>query len=322
MKKDLCSLVMVIVFCIIGSSVYGQDYLVLKYNFKDGKTFRSTISVNSNIVQSMMGEEMKIIADFESKSEIKFTKVDLGGNATALVSIINISAKTVRMGQEKEEKKSDFRKDGIRMVFAPSGKTVSVKSTDTNESSILREETISADIKFFFLPGRATKIGEKWSDKQIDTTKTKPSNPITFMTTTTENEYTLAGKEIKDGKELYKVSYTGTLEIAGKGKQEGMDLFIEGTGQTIGFFYFDPTISMVIYSESETEMNTTIALTGQENMTVPMIQKIKTVTTLEETSAADYFQPSQLHIRFLSPKPLSTRATCGQNLLSFIHSRG
>ncbi len=277
MKKNLYSLVLVLAFCIIGSSVYGQESVVLKYNFKEGKTFRMTMSMNTNIVQSMMGQEMKIIADAVSKSEMKFTKVEPGGNATALVSILSISAKTSAMGQEKEENKSDFKKDGISMVFSPSGK-VSTKITDTTLSSI---ESIS-NMKFFLLPVKEIKIGEKWLDKQIDTMQMQSSNPITFMTTTTDNEYTLAGKEIKDGKELYKISYTGTLEITGKGKQSGMDLFMEGTGQTVGFFYFNTSNSMVIYSESEAEVNTTITVTGQQNMTIPMSQKVKTVMTLEE----------------------------------------
>ena len=277
MKKNLYSLVLLLAFCIIGSSVYGQESVALKYNFKEGKTFRMTMSMNTTIVQSMMGQEMKIIADGVSKSEIKFTNVDPGGNASALMSILSISTKTSAMGQEKVENKSDFKKDGISMVFSQSGK-VSTKITDTTLSSI---ESIS-NMKFFLLPVREIKIGEKWVDRQIDTMHMQPSNPITSMITTSENEYTLAGKEIKDGRELYKISTTGTLEIAGKGKQSGMDLFMEGTGQASGFFYFDPSISMVVYSESDGEINTTITVTGQQNMTIPMSQKIKTVTTLEE----------------------------------------
>ena len=277
MKKNLCSLVLVLAFCIIGSSVYGQESVALKYNFKEGKTFRMTMSMNTTIVQSMMGQEMKVVADAVSKSEMKFTKVDPEGNATATMSIISMSVKTSAMGREEEENKTDFKKDGMIMVFSPSGK-VSTKITDTTLSSI---ESIS-NMKFFLLPVRDIKIGEKWFDKQIDTMQMQPTNPITFMTTSTDSEYTLIGKEIKDGRELYKISTTGTLEIAGKGKKSGMDLFVEGTGQASGFFYFDPSISMVVYSESDGEINNKITVTGQQNMTIPMSQKMKIVMTLEE----------------------------------------
>jgi len=277
MKKNLCSLVLVLAFCIIGSSVYGQESVALKYNFKEGKTFRMTMSMNTTIVQSMMGQEMKVVADAVSKSEMKFTKVDPEGNATATMSIISMSVKTSAMGREEEENKTDFKKDGMIMVFSPSGK-VSTKITDTTLSSI---ESIS-NMKFFLLPVRDIKIGEKWFDKQIDTMQMQPTNPITFMTTSTDSEYTLIGKEIKDGRELYKISTTGTLEIAGKGKKSGMYLFVEGTGQASGFFYFDPSISMVVYSESDGEINNKITVTGQQNMTIPMSQKMKIVMTLEE----------------------------------------
>lgn len=283
MKKNLSSLVLILTFCIIGSSVYGQRSVVLKYNFKEGKIFRSTITVNTNIVKSMMGQEMNIRTDVASKAEIKFTKVDPKGNASALMSMLNISSKTVAMGQEKVENISDFKKDeiSINMIFARSGKVLLIKIADTTASLISPEEYI-INTKFFLLPGKSIRIGENWSVRQIDTMRKQISNPLTYLTTYTENKYTLAGKEIKDGKKLYKISYTGTIEIAGKGTQSGMDLLMEGTGQTVGFFYFDPSISMVIYSESETEMNnTTIAVNGQQNMTIPMRQKTKTVTTLE-----------------------------------------
>ncbi len=277
MKKNLCSLVLVLAFCIIGSSVYGQESVSLKYNFKEGKTFRMTMSMNTTIVQSMMGQEIKVVADAVSKSEMKFTKVDPEGNATALSSILSMSVKTSAMGREDVENKTDFKKDGMIMVFSPSGKV----STTITDSTLSQIESIS-NMKFFLLPVREIKIGEKWLDKQIDTMHMQPTNPIKFMTTTTESEYTLIGKEIKDGRELYKISATGTHEIAGKGNKSGMDLFIEGTGQTTGFFYFDPSISMVVYSESDGEINNKITATGQQNMTIPMSQKMKIVITLEE----------------------------------------
>lgn len=72
------------------------------------------------------------------------------------------------------------------------------------------------------------------------------------------------------------------MELAGKGKQMNMDLFLEGTGEVTGFFYFDPAASVTVYSEGNTEMNSTITVSGQQNMSIPMTQKVKVVSTTVE----------------------------------------
>ena len=72
------------------------------------------------------------------------------------------------------------------------------------------------------------------------------------------------------------------MTIKGKGTQMGMEMFIEGTGKTQGFYYFDPKISLIVYSEDNTEMDMNVAVSGPQNMTIPMTQSMKTVTKFEE----------------------------------------
>jgi hypothetical protein len=281
MKRVFLTLTLLFVFVIATNASFGQESVMLKYNFKEGKSFKTTMNLTNEMVQSMMGQEMKATSTVGAVSEYKISKVDAKNNVTALVTILDVTASTVAMGKENVVKKSDFKKENISAVYNQTGKVLSSALVDTTEdfSAI---GSYSGFVKLQILPAREVKVGEVWNEKQIDTVENGPSNPMTFMTTAMDTEYTLVGKEVREGKNVYRISYKSSMELAGKGKQMNMDLFLEGTGEVTGFFLFEPTASIVVYSEGNTEMNSTITVSGQQNMSIPMTQKVKVVSTLVE----------------------------------------
>jgi hypothetical protein len=132
-----------------------------------------------------------------------------------------------------------------------------------------------------FLPGKTVKTGEKWQDHSVNNKKAASGTPFEIEIIS-DTEYTLAGKETVDGKEMLKITFAGNLTMKGKGSQMGMEMFLEGTGKNEGFSYFDPLVSLVISTEENLEMEINVAVSGPQNMTIPMTQSIKTVITLEE----------------------------------------
>lgn len=281
MKRVFLTLTLLFVFVIASNASFGQESVMLKYNFKEGKSFKTTMNLTNEMVQSMMGQEMKATSTVGVVSEYKISKVDAKNNATALVTILDLAATTVAMGKEDVVKKSDFKKENICAEYDQTGKSISGKLIDTTED-FSKVGSFQGFVKLQILPAREVKVGEVWNEKQIDTVNNGPSNPMSFMTTAMETEYTLVGKEMREGKNVYKISYKSSMELAGKGKQMNMDLFLEGTGEVTGFFYFDPAASITVYSEGNTEMNSTITVTGQQNMSIPMTQKVKVVSTTVE----------------------------------------
>lgn len=281
MKRVFLTLTLLFVFVIAANASFGQESVMLKYNFKEGKSFKTTMNLTNEMVQSMMGQEMKGTSIVGVVSEYKISKVDAKNNATALVTIADVTATTVAMGKENVVKKSDFKKENICVVYDQTGKVISSNLIDTTEdfSTI---GSFSGFVKLQILPAREVKVGEVWNEKQIDTVNNGPSNPMSLMTTAMDTEYTLVGKEVREGKTVYKISYKSSMELAGSGKQMNMDLFLEGTGEVTGFFLFDPAASIVVYSEGNTEMNSTITVSGQQNMSIPMTQKVKVVSTTVE----------------------------------------
>jgi hypothetical protein len=281
MKRVFLTLTLLFVFVIASNASFGQESVMLKYNFKEGKSFKTTMNLTNDMVQSMMGQEIKATSTVGVVSEYKISKVDAKNNATALVTILDLSATTVAMGKEDVVKKSDFKKENICAEYDQTGKSISGKLIDTTED-FSKVGSFQGYVKLQILPAREVKVGEVWNEKQIDTVNNGPSNPMSLMTTAMETEYTLVGKEMREGKNVYKISYKSSMELAGKGKQMNMDLFLEGTGEVTGFFYFDPAASITVYSEGNTEMNSTITVSGQQNMSIPMTQKIKVVSTTVE----------------------------------------
>ncbi len=258
---------------------YSQESVLLKYNFVQGKTYTQSTTITSNITQSMGGQEMKMQSDIKTSNDYAIEGVDKDGNATVLVSLLNLSVRSAAMGRDTTMNFNDL-KDKNRTVYSPEGKTIS--STKVDSSKIARMiGSIDQFIKLQTLPAKSIKVGEKWQEKIVENKKPSGSNPFA-VDNTTDMEFTLVGKESKDGIDYFKISFTGTMTITGKGNQMGMELFMEGTGKTEGFGYFNPITSMIVYTESSTEMDMTIAVTGQQNMTMPMSQSMKSITKIEE----------------------------------------
>lgn len=277
MKKQFVRQTLIIALIAICGYAYSQDAVMLKYNFVKGKTYVQSSQITQNVTQTMGSQEMKILGELKSTNEYAVEGVENDGNATVLISVPEISIHSVAMGRDTTMKFKDL-KDKSRVVYSITGKSLSTAKVDSSESAKIIDQMSLGRIRT--LPGKSVKVGEKWQDQ---TTENRKASGSPFATDNTSDiEFTLVGKEAKDGKEYFKISFSGTLTITGKGTQMGMDMFIEGTGKTEGFYYFDPKISLVVYSEDNTELDMNVAVSGQQNMTIPMNQTIKNIVKFEE----------------------------------------
>ena len=275
MKKILSVMAMVIALTFMCNNTYAQDAVTLKYNFKEGKAYKTVTKVITTTTQSMMGQEMKFDVIIDMQSDMSVTKVDTEGNASML---INLKGNTeMNLPEAAGGKKSEaFTNEAINATFAPDGKSINQTMVDKDGKSVT---TVKDYIKLTELPKKALIKGDTWQDKRVDTVANSAS-PIAVITTT-DTKYTVVGKEMVDGKELFKIAYDGTMEIAGKGSQMGMEMVMEGTGATKGFYYYNPALSIVVSSEGLIEMNTNINVSGPQSMTIPMTQTIKVTSTTE-----------------------------------------
>ena len=263
------------------SVVANSQDAMLKYNFVKGKTYVLNTQLNNNIVQTMGGQEMKMESGINSTSEFLVENVDEKGNATILVSLkdASVASKIPAMGRDTTMKFNDLNEQ-TRVVITSAGKNISSASVSAGNVSMMLG-SVEKFTKFIQLPEKSVKVGEKWSDKLVDSIKSSPQSPVNLVITT-DFEFSFVGTEVVDGVELTKISFTGALQINGSGNQMGMDLFVEGNGKSEGVLYFNPKSSLVVKTDTNTEMDMNIAVSGQQNMTMPMNQSMKTITTLVE----------------------------------------
>jgi hypothetical protein len=131
-------------------------------------------------------------------------------------------------------------------------------------------------MNIFLLPEKELKVGDKWNDSRTDTADVGTGKMVNSM----DVEYTLAGTEVQSGHQCLKITYTGKLSTSGKMNRMGMDIFTEGTGKVAGTLYFDHVKGLLVRDESTRDVESTVAVTGQQNMTFPMTTTTKTTVEL------------------------------------------
>lgn len=275
--KHLFRTLTLFVLVFISTSAFSQDTVMLKYGMKEGSKFLQETEVRQNTVQSMMGQEIKVLGEIKATSEFDVEAVSAEGNMTVLMKVKDISIRTQAMGRDTTMRIEDS-KDAARIVFSPEGKVITSAKVDSSEAAAVINQLDQGRMKM--LPGKMVKTGETWVEDFTDTKNSAAGTPFA-LETTTHTEFTLVGKEVREGRNCFRVTTSGTVAVTGKGSQMGMEMFIEGGGKTEGFFLFDPATAMVIYTEDVIEMEMSVAVSGPQNMTIPMTQTSKIITSVK-----------------------------------------
>ncbi len=275
--KHLIRSLLFLALLFYSASAFSQDAVMLKYGLKEGSKFLQETEIHQNTVQSMMGQEITVTSEIVAGSEFNVESVSAEGNITVLMKVTDISIHSKAMGRDTTMNLKDT-KDAVRILFSPEGKTISTAKVDSSEAASVINQLDQGRMKM--LPGKMVKTGETWVEDFVDTKNSAAGTPFA-LETTTHTEYTLVGKENREGRDCFRVTTSGTVSVTGKGSQMGMDMFIEGGGKTQGVFLFDPVTSLIIYSEDDVEMEMSVAVSGPQNMTIPMTQTSKIITRVK-----------------------------------------
>lgn len=260
-------------------SAKAQEKYSLTYKFEPGKSYTYKSDMNMESVQEMMGNEMKINFDGYFTGVYNVASVSPEGDITCYYTLTDSRIHTSGMGSDTTITMPKDALDTSRLVFSAYGKTIHNKASDTIAPK--KKKGIFSNLenaKLFELPKNPVSIGETWTINSTDTTEMGNGQIITTTTT----DYTLIGKEEVLGHSCLRFDFKGTSESTGKMNQMGMDMFIEGTGEPSGTAWFDPELGIVIKTQSVMSNEMTMAMTGQNQMTIPMTQKITTIQTLVE----------------------------------------
>lgn len=275
--KSFNSIIMFSVLFLFIASLKAQDTYKLEYKFEKGKTYRYQDVTKTDMTQEMMGKEMKIKSESNVVNRLVVDDVTKNGNAVLLISADSMKVFSSTPMGDTTIIMSELIGKRTKVVLSNLGKIEnreivdSVKITGRAAGAAQREA-----IQFAKLSDKVVKIGETWTATTQDTVN-QMGGKIAVIGS---YEYKLLGQEKKDDRNCLKITYTGKTTTEGKAKMQGMEFFIDGSGKTSGTIYFDAKAGLVVYEETNSDSETNMALTGEQQMIIPITQVTKSIRTL------------------------------------------
>lgn len=249
-----------------------QPSTSLKYKFVKGTTLRYADTMAVQTTQEMMGQEMKMSQNLSAVTRYTVEAVTPGGGAKLLntTDTMRINVKNPRMDTTIVPVEIFHKRN--RLTVTPLGDVTEREVVDSLKmTSFMRASGGIGTrelLRMPVLPEKPVKSGDTWTTSKIDSTKSEGGSSII----TTTMEYRMVGTEKYAGRTCAKLSYTGKMTVATKGTMSGMNVFTEGTGTMSGVAYFDRSAGVFVGDEGKSDMELTAAVTGQQNMTIPISQ--------------------------------------------------
>jgi hypothetical protein len=273
MKKTIITLTLLLLACSL--QMLSQEKVNLSYKMEKGKVYRYKSENSYTATQEMMGNEMKMTGDMRSILRFEVEDVGADGSISLITSKEESTVHSNMMGRDTTISMTKDIGKRTRLEIASNGtkkSTTPIDSTSDDASFMMGSSELQ------ILADGPVSVGDKWTKTSTDTSHSEGNETVTTVVA----NYELAGKEMKNGHSCYRVNYKKTFEIAGKIRQMGMDMFMEGDGGSSGSFWFDDGKGLFVADESTMTQDITIAITGQTQMTIPSSQTINMKTYLIE----------------------------------------
>jgi hypothetical protein len=255
------------------TATHAQESFAIQYRFEKGRAYCFADSITVNSTTEMMGQEMKSTSTVFSVTRAVPTEIRNDGSTVFVVSsdTMNVAIKSNRGDTTLVPREMIGKR--TRLTLSRLGDASKRETIDTIKlAGAMRGVGQRETLRFHVFSPKPVTLGEKWTSTRFDTSDAMGGK----MVVVSSMEYCLLAKEKKDGKECVKIGYTGKMTVTGKGSMMGMDLYIEGSGTSSGTTLVDPENGISLSEDSKSEMETTTAATGQQNMTIPSSQSITT----------------------------------------------
>ncbi len=252
---------------------YAQDKYTLRYNLEKGKVYRFADTMFVKSSQEMMGQEIKATSTAFTTTSLVPSEVREDGSTVLIVSpeAMSVSVKSGKMDTTMVLKDAIGKRS--QLTISKLGQTIRREVIDTVRFTGMAASAGAGRqdmVRIHLLPEKPVKIGDTWTTTKPDTVEAMGGKVVTVST----GNFTLLSREKNHGIECLKISYTGKLTLNGKGSMNGADFFVEGTGTTSGTFFADIATGLPVWEDSKYDIESTVALTGATNMTIPSSQSV------------------------------------------------
>ncbi|WP_298652967.1 hypothetical protein [uncultured Proteiniphilum sp.] len=243
------------------------------------KKYDLNLNSLTDVTQTMAGMEMKASIAYTAKAVMEIEEVNSNGNFTVLSTWKDIEVTSSVMGKDTTLHAENMNVT-IKTIYDKSGKIIKSDRMNTSGSTdpaVAMIEQLGRNVKLPVLPAKTTKKGDTWQSYTNDTIQTMEF-PMA-MIIDVEDEYSFAGSVTENGVEYYRINKAGPTRVSAEGKQEGMDMHIEGTGMNESYLLLDKATLLPVKIEEKTGMDMSIIMSGPQSMAIPMTQN--TVTKIK-----------------------------------------
>ncbi len=270
------SVILMLIGCAVQKNIWGdpKSGLILQYRLAENQA--ASYRLSNNITQNMDVMGQSINTQMSTNLVFKMTPVGLEKNN--LNFRISIDSLKMNMGGPMGDMSPDVSSivgEGFDMKLAPSGKELDLSGADALKYSLGPggERSISSEFKTLFpdLPGKPVKIGDSWTT--YDTLQIKDDN--TDMKLFFENLNTLQGFAPVNGMECVKIVAAVKGSMGGSGYQNGADMKFSGEIKATDTWFFAYKKGIFVKSASDGTINSNIAVSGPQDMNIPMKMQTK-----------------------------------------------
>ncbi len=265
-----------VLLCAVGSPA--QEKHILTYRFQPGTTYLYADTSRSNQTQEMMGQEMKMTSLTTMRTRIVCERAETGGAMTLITSLDSMTAALKSAMRDTTMVMKDLLAKRVRITLAPAGAVLNRETIDSIKVSGIMARGLSMRdvVKFHRMSKDPVGVGSAWKSDVVDSTEMMGGKMISHI----KMDYVVKGEAVCEGRSCVQIGFNGEIGIEGKGSMMGMDLFMEGKGKTSGTLLFDPAGGLLVQEASSTDTEMTAAVTGQQNMTIPISSALKTTRLL------------------------------------------
>ena len=177
---------------------------------------------------------------------------------------------------------TQFEGASIRLTMDQFGRASKVSTSLDGTASAFFSSMKILDRFSAYLPKEPISVGGSWTLENIDTTAA-PSGSGDVRTTAV-TVYTYRGIRDTLGTRCWVIDATSSsLTQEGEITANGIDLELEGSGQSQGTTFLDVSNGMVVATRGMVAMQTQMSLSGQQSMVIPVATQMQfTMTRITE----------------------------------------
>ncbi len=274
----LLSIILIVLGC-AGHKELAKPYtggpetgLSFSYSLEPGVTYQYTSENDMTQNIEMQGRSMQNTSTSTAKFTVKGKELDDKNNLIFEIIIDSLSSVMEGMGGRRELDLSPIMGKPFQIVLSPSGEELEYIGTDSLQVDVGPMAGGKIGVKRFFqrvfpdIPEKSVKVGETWTENDIDTTQQSGMDVVSDM----ELKHTFKGIETIDEYECLVISSKGEGKLDGDGEQMGSSFVFEGYIELELTYYFAYKKGIFVKAESKSFIEGTVAVTGGMSMTLPM----------------------------------------------------